>query len=211
MLSRSSTRRRFLKQSAALGAAALLARPGHGDVIDAPASEKKVAAIVTTYFRYSHADNIVTRFMEGYSIVGKSYPPPCKVASLFIDQVSDLDIGRPLAKRWKVPVYKSIAEALTLGGDKLAVDGVLIVAEHGDYPTNERGQILYPRRKFFEEVVKVFRASKRSVPVFNDKHLSWSWDNAKWMVQQSKELGFPMLAGSSVPVTWRRPDLQPKP
>ena len=52
--------------------------------------------------------------MEGYSIVGKSYPPPCKVASLYIDQVGDTDIGRPLAKQWKMPVSKSIAEALTL-------------------------------------------------------------------------------------------------
>ncbi|HEY7159448.1 MAG TPA: twin-arginine translocation signal domain-containing protein [Gemmataceae bacterium] len=211
MLSRSSTRRRFLKQSAALGAATLLARPGRGAVIDPPASDKKIAAIVTTYFRYSHADNIVTRFMEGFSIVGKSYPPPCRVASLYIDQVTDLDIGRPLAKRWGVPVFKSIAEALTLGRDKLAVDGVLLVAEHGDYPRNDKGQILYPRRRFFEEIVKVFQASGRAVSVFNDKHLSYSWDDAKWMVEQGRKLGFPMMAGSSVPVSYRRPDLQPKP
>jgi hypothetical protein len=203
-------RRQFLASSAALGTATLLPKTASAQVIAAPASPKKVAAIVTTYFRYSHADNIVTRFMEGYSIVGKSYPPPCKVASLFIEQVNDMDIGRPLAKRWKVPVYPTIAEALTLGGNKLAVDGVVIVAEHGDYPTNARGQIEYPRRRFFEEVVKVFRASKRAVPVFNDKHLSYSWDNAHWMYEQSRELGFPMMAGSSVPVTYRHPDLRPK-
>jgi hypothetical protein len=170
-----------------------------------------VAAVVTTYARYSHADNIVTRFMEGFSIVGKSYPPPCRVASLYIDQVNDLDIGRPLAKRWKVPLFKSIPEAVTLGGDRLGVDGVLIVAEHGNYPLNAKGQILYPRRRFFEEIVKVFRDSGRAVPVFNDKHLSYSWDDAKWMYEQSRELGFPMMAGSSVPVTYRHPDLQPKP
>jgi hypothetical protein len=203
-------RRQFLTYGTALGAAALLPGPGPGQVVAPPASDKKVAAIVTTYHRYSHADNIVTRFMEGYSIVGKSFPPPCRVASLFIEQVNDLDIGRPLAKRWKIPLYPSIAEALTLGGDKLAVDGVVIVAEHGDYPINDRGQKLYPRRRFFEEVVKVFRASKRSVPLFNDKHLSYSWDDARWMYDQSRELGFPMMAGSSVPVTWRRPDLRPK-
>jgi hypothetical protein len=203
-------RRQFLRYGTALGAAALLPRPSAGKVIAAPASEKKVAALVTTYFRYSHADNIVTRFMEGYSIVGKSFPPPCRVASLYIEQVGDTDIGRPLAKRWNIPVYKTMAEALTLGGDQLAVDGVVIVAEHGDYPSNSRGQILYPRRRFFEEVVKVFGASKRAVPVFSDKHLSYSWDDAKWMVEQSRELGFPMMAGSSVPVTYRHPDLQPR-
>jgi hypothetical protein len=209
MLPASCNRRQFLAGSAALGGAALLEQYARGDIIDAPASDKKVAALVTTYFRYSHADNIVTRFLEGFSIVGKSFPPPCRVASLYIEQVNDLDIGRPLARRWKVPVFKSIPDALTLGGDKLAVDGVLIVAEHGDYPSNDRGQILYPRRRFFEEAVKVFRASGRAVPVFNDKHLSYSWEDAKWMVEQSRQLGFPMMAGSSVPVTYRRPDLQP--
>lgn len=203
-------RRCFLSRSAQLGAAALLPSKARADIIDPPASEKKVAAIVTTYFRYSHADNIVTRFMEGFSIVGKSYPPPCKVASLYIDQVNDLDVGRPLAKRWKVPLVQSIPEALTLGGNKLAVDGVVIVAEHGDYPTNSRGQILYPRRKFFEQVVGVFKDSGRSVPVFNDKHLAASWEDAKWMYDQSRQMGFPMMAGSSVPVTYRHPDLQPK-
>src|SRR5262249_43945689 len=53
------------------------------------------------------------------------------------------------------------------------------------------------------------RDSKRSVPVFNDKHLSFSWENAKWMYDQSRELGFPMMAGSSVPVTHRHPNLRP--
>jgi hypothetical protein len=208
---RHPTRRQFLAGTAGLAAAALLPGRSAGQVIDRPASDKKVAAIVTTYHRYSHADNIVTRFMEGYSIVGKSFPPPCRVASLYIEQVGDMDIGRPLAKRWGVPVVNTIADALTLGGSTLAVDGVLIVAEHGQYGTNDKGQILYPRRRFFEEVVKIFRASKRAVPVFNDKHLSYSWADAQWMYDQSRKLGFPMMAGSSVPVTWRRPDLRPKP
>ena len=39
----------------------------------------------------------------------------------------DTDIGRPLAKHWRIPVFNSIGEALVLGKDKLAVDGVLIV------------------------------------------------------------------------------------
>jgi hypothetical protein len=210
MLPAHPNRRQVLAGAAGLAGAALVNPAARANLIAAPASPKKVAALVTTYARYSHADNIVTRFMEGFSIVGKSYSPPCKVASLFIEQVGDLDIGRPLARRWSIPLASSIADALTLGTGKLAVDGVVIVAEHGDYPTNAKGQILYPRRRFFEEVLKVFRASGRSVPVFNDKHLSYSWEDAKWMVAQSRELGFPMLAGSSVPVTYRRPDLQPR-
>jgi len=132
------------------------------------------------------------------------------VAALYIEQVPEIDIGRALAKQWGIPLAKTPAEALTRGGPKLAVDGVLIVAEHGDYPINEKGQKLYPRRRLFEEVVKVFRASGRAVPVFVDKHLAYCWTDAKWMYDQSKELGFPLMAGSSVPVAPRRPDLRPE-
>lgn len=198
-------RRQFLARAAALGTSLFTPSWCFGQ-----ASPRRVAAIVTAYHRYSHADNIVTRFLEGYSIVGHSFPPPCRVASLYIDQVNDVDIGLPLARYYKVPVCKTIGDALTLGRQELAVDGVLIVAEQGDYPYNARGQKLYPRRQFFEEVVKVFRASKRTAPVFIDKHLSYSWENAKWMYDQSRELGFPMMAGSSVPVAYRRPDLRPQ-
>src|SRR5947209_5760605 len=203
-------RRDFLARAGSLAAAAFAESRSSGQLIAPPASDKKVAAIVTTYHRYSHADNLVTRFMEGYSIVGESYPPPCRVASLYIEQVTDTDVGRPLARQWRIPLVKTPAEAVTLGGNELAVDGVLLIAEHGDYPLSPKGQKLYPRRRFFEEVVKVFRASKRSVPVFNDKHLAYCWADARWMYDQSKELGFPMMAGSSVPLARRRPPLAPE-
>src|SRR5262249_22948338 len=143
MMSPRCDRRQFLAQTGGLAVATLLPGRGLGGLIAAPASPKRVAAVVTAYHRYSHADNIVTRLMEGFSIVGKSYPPPCRVASLYIDQVTDTDIGRPLARQWKIPLAKTVADALTLGGDKLAVDGVLIVAEQGNYPRNAKGQILY--------------------------------------------------------------------
>ena len=103
-------------------------------------------------------------------------------------------------------MYPTIAEALRCGGDKLAVDAVLSVGEHGDYPRNEKGQILYPRYEFFKQCVDVFEKDGRAVPVYNDKHLSWSFEKAKWMVDASKRLKFPMLAGSSLPVTWRLPE-----
>jgi hypothetical protein len=51
----------------------------------------------------------------------------------------------------------------------------------------------------------VFEKDGRSVPVFNDKHLSWNFDWAKEMVEISRRLKFPFLAGSSLPVTWRMP------
>lgn len=169
---------------------------------------KRIAAITTAYWKYSHADDIITKFIEGYGIIGRIHQPHCRVVSMYIEQFPDTDIGRGMAARYKVPLFKTPGETLTLGGKDLAVDGVLLIGEHGEYPDNEKGQKLYPRRRLFEEIVKVFKATGKSVPVYNDKHFSFSWENAKWMYDQTKELKFPMMAGSSVPVTWRRPALE---
>lgn len=168
---------------------------------------KKIAAITTSYFKYSHADDIITKFLEGYAVFGRTHLPHCEVVSLFVEQTPETDIGRGMAARYHARWCNSPAEALTLGGDALAVDGVLLVAEHGEYPFNAKGQQLYPRRRLFEQIVKVFDHSGRAAPVYNDKHFSYSWSDAVWMREQSRRLGFPMMAGSSVPVAWRRPAL----
>ena len=162
---------------------------------------KRIAAITTAYFKYSHADDIITKFIEGYGVVGRIHNPHCDVVSLYIEQFPKSDIGRGMAERYGISLVKTPTDALTLGGEDLAVDGVLLIGEHGRYPTNDKGQRLYPRRRLFQEIVEVFRRTGKSVPVFNDKHLSYSWDHAKWMYDQSRELDFPMMAGSSVPVT----------
>jgi len=119
--------------------------------------------------------------------------------------VPKTDLSRGMARKHNVPLFRTVGEALSLGGDKLAVDGVILIGEHGDYPMNDKEQKLYPRFEMFLKITDVFRQSGRSVPVFNDKHLSWSWRQAKRMVEISRELKFPMLAGSSVPVAWRVP------
>ena len=104
-------------------------------------------------------------------------------------------------------IAPTIADALTLGTGKLAVDGVLLIGEHGSYPRNEKGQTQYPRYEFFKQIVDVFKKSGRSVPVFNDKHLSWNCDWAREMVDTAREQRFPLMAGSSLPVTRRLPEL----
>jgi hypothetical protein len=167
-----------------------------------------VAAIVTEYRIRSHADNLVTRLLEGYELHWTPVRPRVEVAALYTDQVPPDDISRDLAARHGVPIFPTIREALTPGGGGLAVDGVVIVGEHGDYPFNERGQHLYPRRRFFEETVAVFRESGRVVPVFNDKHLAWSWTDAQAMYDTARAMGIPFMAGSSMPVTPRCPPVQ---
>ena len=170
-------------------------------------AKRRIAAIATAYWKYSHADDIITKFIEGYAIVSRTHRPHCEVSGMYIEQFPESDIGRGMAKRYGIPLYDTPAATLTGGGDKLTVDGVLLIGEHGDYPYNEKGQQLYPRRRLFAEVVKVFRNCGRAVPVYNDKHFSYSWEDAAWMYKQSRELDFPMMAGSSVPVTWREPPL----
>ncbi|MDE2758491.1 MAG: twin-arginine translocation signal domain-containing protein [Acidobacteriota bacterium] len=196
-------RRDFLKLAGTAVAAAAAPWPLPA-VASAP---RKIAALATTYHVRSHADNFITRFLEGYWINDRYYPPPCRVASLYVEQEHPADISDRLARSWGVARYPTIREALTLGGDTLAVDGVLLIAEHGDYPTNVKNQKLYPRYQYMEEIVKVFRHSGRAVPVFNDKQLSYDWDQSRQMVDWSRELGFPFMAGSSVSVTFRRPEL----
>jgi hypothetical protein len=172
----------------------------------ADTSRIRLAALSTTYHTRSHTDNFVTRFLEGYWIHDKFYEPQCDVASLYMDQLHPADIGHKLAGAYGFPVKPTIADALTLGAGRLAVGGVILVGEHGKYPLNERHQILYPRFEFFRQVVAVFRKSERAAPVFVDKHLSYDWKKAKQMYDWSRELRFPMMAGSSLPVTFRRPE-----
>lgn len=169
----------------------------------------RLAAIGTIYFRHSHTQHIVDRFLDGYGWNGKHHHPEMDLVSLYIDQIGKNDLSRERAARHpEMKMYKTVAEALTLGGDKLAVDGVVLVGEHGNYPKNEKGQTKYPRYEFFEQIVDVFRKSGRSVPVFNDKHLSWNWEWARKMYDTSRELGFAFQAGSSLAVTWRIPSVE---
>jgi hypothetical protein len=168
----------------------------------------KRIAIVTTIYRYlSHAQHMGDRFLIGYPSDGRWHKPDIKVVSLYVDQKPKGDQSQERATEFGFTVYPTIAETLRCGGDKLAVDAVLIIGEHGEYPNNDLGQKLYPRYEFFKQCVDVFEKDGRAVPIYNDKHLSYSFEKAKWMVDQSRRMKFPMLAGSSLPVTWRLPDV----
>lgn len=172
---------------------------------DAP--RKKMAIVTTVWRNRSHAWHMGDRFLVGYPIQGRWHRPGLDVVAAYVDQTPAGDLSRKRAEEFGFKIYPTIAEALRCGGDKLAVDAVLVIGEHGDYPTNKLGQVLYPRYEFFKQVTDVFQKDGRSVPVFNDKHLSWNWDWAKEMVETSRKLGFPFLAGSSLPVTWRMPSV----
>lgn len=193
----------MLRRRSFLAAAAAAASPA----LAAAGEPKKIAAIITEYRPGSHADVVVGKYLEGYNQDDQPPYPRSKIVSMFTEQVPKADMSRERAAKYKVPVYRTVEEALTLGGGggQLAVDGVLLIGEHGSYPMNDKEQTLYPRFEMFLKITDVFRQSRRSVPVFNDKHLSWSFRQARRMVEISRELKFPMLAGSSVPVALRKP------
>jgi len=181
---------------------------GGGALLPAQDRRPKVAAIVTEFRHSSHADVICTRLLDGYYPNGRRQEPRTDLVSMWTDQVPPDDMSRGLAHRNRFTLYPTIADALTLGGDALAVDAVLLIGEHGDYPLNDRGQKLYPRYRLFQEIERVFRASSRVAPLFCDKHLSYDWSKAKAMYDAARELEIPFLAGSSIPLTVRTPPLE---
>ncbi|MEY3174913.1 MAG: hypothetical protein RLZZ436_2827 [Planctomycetota bacterium] len=201
-----ASRRRFLQHSSLLVPGLAL----HHAAPDNPRREPlPVAAIVTAYYPVSHADVIVSKILEGYQRNGGTPRSGLRLVSMYVEQSHPHDISRELAQRHHVRLCKSIDEAITFGTDRLQVSGVLSIAEHGDYPlTPDTLQKMYPRRRFFDETVAAFRRCNAVVPCFNDKHLGYRWEDASAMVQTARLMNFPLLAGSSLPVTWRFPQLE---
>jgi len=169
----------------------------------------KIAAICSVVHKYAHAQHFIDRFLEGYGWESRHHYPAMDLVSLYVDQCPDTDLSRERTTRFpSMKLYPTVADALTLGTDTLAVDGVLLIGEHGDYGKNEKGQRLYPRYELFKQIVAVYRTTGRTAPIFNDKHLSWNWAWSKEMYDLSQSMGFAFMAGSSLPVTWRTPSLE---
>jgi hypothetical protein len=153
---------------------------------------KRIAVVAAVYTYLSQAQEIADRFLIGYPADGAWHRPSMKIVSLYTEQRPKEDLGAARAREFGFGIYKSLAEALRCGGKRLAVDAVLLVGEPA----------------FLEECVQVFEQDGRSVPVFHDMQLSSSFEKARRLVESSKRLRFPILAGSALPLAWRLPDVE---
>ena len=203
------SRREFLSQSALAAGVSLASWPHLSLAAQKPKAKRpRVAAIFTVLRFRSHAYNILENFLGPYYFRGKLVDPGVDVVSFYADQFPEDDMAKEASARFGIPLCKSIEEAMCAGGKELAVDAVLSIGEHGNYAYNERGQHLYPRKRFFDESFAVMKKAGRFVPFFNDKHLSYDWSEAKEMYDSCREHGMPLIAGSSVPLAQRRPMLE---
>ena len=170
----------------------------------------KVAAIFTQMHNRSHAHIILENFLANYPFNGKMIDPGMDIVSMYADQFRPTDLTRQVADEYNIPLYTTIADALTLGkgGGHLGVDAILAIGEHGHYPRSREWLVEYPRKRFFDECVAVMRKAGKFVPYFNDKHLLYRWDWAREMYDTARQLGIPMMAGSSVPFAQRIPPLE---
>lgn len=176
------------------------------------ARRPRVAAIVQEYHKGSHADKFITKLMRGYELLWVPRSPSIDITSLFIEHRVPNDVGHALADEHGASVAGTIREALT-DGTELVVDGVVIVGDQhkgGGRPDarDDRGAPIDPRARYFEEVARVFQDFGRTVPVFMDKQLGSTWEEAKAVYELARERGIPLMAGSSIPVNFRFPTAQ---
>ncbi|EON79058.1 hypothetical protein ADIS_0475 [Lunatimonas lonarensis] len=205
-------RRNFIKKSA-LGTSFLaLSGGGFASVLEPKIqptqAKKKIALIANIYRNSAHADVIATKIFAGIPTDEGMVTPEIQIVSVWIDQIGENDTGVRISEMNGATVYPTIAEALTLEGNTLAVDAVIYIGEHGEYPNSRLGVKMYPRMNYLEQIFRVFDASNRSVPLFTDKHLAYSWLDSKWIYDRGRELNVPMMAGSSLPFAWRDPALE---
>jgi hypothetical protein len=168
----------------------------------------RIAVLANIYKTHLHTQHIIDRVLEGYDFGAEFRRPALEVVSIYVEQRGEGDLVPDRAKRHHIRVCNSVDEALTFGTNKLVVDGVIYIGEQGSYPKNEFGLIPYPRYEFFQRVVQVFRKTGQIVPYYTDKHFSWKWEWAKEMYDTARKMGFPIMGGSSLPVTWRIPQVE---
>ena len=151
-------------------------------------SRPKVAALASVYHYLSHAYHIVGRFLDGFAVHDGRRPAPAPTSRSPACSSSRSPprptSAAPRPQRHGVRLSPTIADALTLGTGKLAVDAVLLIAEHGDYPLQREAPEALSRGAGTSARCSTSSGRRaESVPVFIDKHLSYSRAEAPAMVE----------------------------
>lgn len=168
----------------------------------------RVAVIMTVMTPRSHAHVIMENFLHPYMFNGKKTDPGVDVVSFYVDQFPKADMAKSVAKEYSIPIFPTIEEAICLEKKQPQVDAVLLIGEHGDYPRDSLGRHQYPRKRFFDAILAAIRKGDRGLPIFNDKHLSYRWDWTREMYDAASKQKCPLMAGSSVPLAQRIPNLE---
>ena len=203
-----NNRRDFLAAGAASGLAFPLAHATGSSLLLPNGPRPKVAVILTIMTVRSHAHVIMENFLYPYMFNGQKTDPGVDVVSFYVDQFPTGEMAKGIAKKYRIPIFDSINGAICLGGEKPVVDAVLSIGEHGDYPHDDLGRHQYPRKRFFDQIIAAIDKGDHGLPIFNDKHLSYRWDWTKEMYDVAREKKCPLMAGSSVPLAQRIPNLE---
>jgi hypothetical protein len=161
----------------------------------------RVACVMNAWFPNSHADVFVPRLLDGYRLNGAWHPPRLQTVNFYVDQKPFNDMAVEQAAEYGIRLCSTVEEAVR------GVDAVAVIGEHGNYPRSPLGNFQYPRKRYFDEVTRVFEQQRRVVPLFNDKYLAYRWEDAKAMAARVRSMKIPFLCGSTLPWTWRRPAL----
>ena len=146
------SRRKFLASAAAITLAGNLP-PAKGRAaapVPPRAGRAPLAVLGTVYRPLSYLYHLAGRFLHGYPRDGRLHTPAQYVHSLWVEQAPENDLSRELARAFDFRRARTVQDALLDDHGRLAVEGVLIIGEHGNYPRNEKGQILYPRAEIFD-------------------------------------------------------------
>lgn len=193
-----------------LATAASLSMASHGPAKPRPAPPTQtgrapLAVLGSVYRPLSCLYHIAGRFLHGYPTDTGAHIPSQYVHTMWLDQLPENDVSRNLARAFGFRRARTVHDALSEG--RLGVNGVLLVAEHGNYPRNGDGQVLYPRFEIFAQAVAAFHETKSVAPVYVARQLSHDFGRARQMIAWSRELDFPLMAGSPLTFTRRTGDL----
>jgi hypothetical protein len=179
------TRRRFLISAGASSLAFQRLSAGRS-----PAPKPlRLAILASNYQLHSEAQKLGDRFLAGYPIGGAWHEPGVKVVSLF---ARSGDLAESRAAKFGFRIFPTISETLCAGGSEPACDAILLFPDDAD-------------EDMFEQSLQLFARSGRTAPIFYSGPLSTSFKQAQTRVSSAAKLGFPLMAGSWLPVTNRLP------